>query len=244
MELYSFGPGLIEDHLEQVGVDVRPTIDLKADRTHLWDYGRWLTDKWPGVYENVVQGRSKFHISRRFAFPRKGELEGNTFELTSRGVVFIFPRRFGALSADTDLPDPKDIVPEALKKLKEVWPFCKCLRIGRVHRYIFAPQDRDALEILAERFTKVSFPNGGDLSLRINRPDGEFNRVVEIGLPEKFEVSPTGVQKPTGRAILVNVDFNNIGMSQDLPPDRVTRILRKAEEFCREDLYEFLNGGH
>ena len=241
---YQFHKSRIEGHVEEIGVDVRPVIEVRAERTKLSDYGMWLTNQWPALYENIVLGPSSFFITKNFIFPGKGEVEHPTFVLTNRGLVFIFPRLLGMGEAWGSLVT-RDVVMPALEEFKKRWPQCKLVRVGKVNKFMFECAGEYALEVLAKRFTRLTVPPNGELSIMINLPTDDYNRIIKMHPLTKMEAGPGGGPDPkaVGSGVLVEVDFNNREMDEDLSKDRWLVILHEADSFCEEGLYDFLNGG-
>lgn len=242
MARFTFRKTIIAEHIEKIGVDVRPVLEVKSDGRKLQDYALWLVEQAPTVYENIVHGPSSFSITKRFIFPGKGEIEHPTFQVTDRGLVFIFPRKFGVLEEETDLPGSDDFVLEALKHFGKRWPQCKQIRVGKITTYIFDCGPESALEIIATRFTKLQIPASGELSLRLNRPDDDHNRIIKLDPVGKFKLSPDGSKELVGSAVRVEVDFNNRDMSEPLSEERKSWILHEGGSFCEKELFEFLNG--
>ena len=89
MPSYKFEKSRIENHVEKIGVDVRPIIEVRGERTKLADYGMWLTDRWPALYENIVQGPTSFLITKNLVFPGKGQLAHPTFDFAIQEDHFI-----------------------------------------------------------------------------------------------------------------------------------------------------------
>ena len=87
----------IYEHIEKLGFDVRPVIEVK-----LWTFGQRLIDRYPVLFESLVTGPSEFHIRKKLIFPGKGEAEVGTLGLTVRGPVFIFPRVLSQVDAETE----------------------------------------------------------------------------------------------------------------------------------------------
>jgi hypothetical protein len=245
MSKYEFKMTAIDNHIEKVGLDVRPTVEVRTDRVKLFDYANWLVEKWPAIFENIVQGPAHFMITKRFVFPGKGEMECPTLMLTERGPVYVFPRKLSALGGEeTALPPASgDVVLTAMKRFKETWPQCKQIRLGKVNEYIFDCSVESAIDILAGRFMRMKIPDTGELMLQINRPTDDFNRIVHLETIAKQRIEPDGKVEVVGSGIVVNVDFNNRDMSQELTDERKLYILHEADKFCEEDLMDFLNGG-
>lgn len=100
MARFKFSMAAVDHWVEQVGIDVRPVVEVRVDRVKLEEFATWLTEQWPGLYENVVRGPDQFQVTKKFIFPGKGEVEHPTFTLTNRGVSFVFPRKLSMLGGE------------------------------------------------------------------------------------------------------------------------------------------------
>jgi hypothetical protein len=208
--------------------------------------GKNLTDKYPHLFESLVQSPTDFHIEKKFIFPGKGEANCSTLVIAQRGPVFIFPIRLSILGEETDLQssDIQDVVIEGLNIFRKTFPTKHLLRVGLVNEYIFDTGMADSTKIVAGRFTKVPVPPNGEIMLRVNRPDDDFNRRIEIEAVKKVERMPEipGQQNIKSYGVKVIVDFNNRNMSQDLEKNVIRNILSEAERYNKEELFTFLNG--
>ncbi|MGB2753500.1 MAG: hypothetical protein WBD75_04715 [Phycisphaerae bacterium] len=246
MARFKFSMAAVDHWVEQVGIDVRPVVEVRVDRVKLEEFATWLTEQWPGLYENVVRGPDQFQVTKKFIFPGKGEVEHPTFTLTNRGVSFVFPRKLSMLGGEEPaLPSEgtTEIVLHAMKKFKEHWPLAKQIRYGKIMEYIFDCEPEKAAQILAERFCKLSVPEDGEILMRVNRPEGEFNRIIEVQNILKQVRGLDGTLQANPVAIAVKVDFNNRDMSEDLEEGKKLYVLHEADEFCRKELWEVLNEG-
>lgn len=246
MGRFKFSKAAVDHWIEQVGIDVRPVVEVRADRVKLEEFATWLTEQWPGLYENVVRGPDQFLVTKKFVFPGKGEVEHPTFTLTNRGVSFVFPRKLSMLEGEEPpLPSDEttDIVLRAMKKFKEYWPHAKQIRYGKIMEYIFDCAPESAIQILAERFCKLAVPEDGELRMHVNRPEGEFNRIVEVQNIVKQVRGLDGTLQARGSGIVVKMDFNNRDMSEDLGEEKKLCIMHQADEFCQEELWGLLNEG-
>ncbi len=90
--VYKFSPNRIDDHQEKLGFDVRPIIEVRMERQRLWDFGQFLVDTFPQLFESLVTGASEFQVRKKLIFPGKAAADAQTLALTVRGPVFIFPR--------------------------------------------------------------------------------------------------------------------------------------------------------
>lgn len=235
---FRFTPARIDEHIVSVGVDVRPVIDVRAERQKLADFGRWLTDEWPSLYENVVQGPNAFFVTKKFVFPGKGEADLQTLVLTNRGPVFLFPYKVGILAGeDIELPERQDVVMKALEQLKQKWPQCKQVRLGVVRDFCYDCSPESPIDIVRGRFTRLNAAFS-TLTLGFNLPSDDFNRTVRVQTGQMPVLGESEARPVIG----VQVDFNNSQMDADLTKETKLRILHDADEFCEKDLISFLNG--
>ena len=238
MSQFRFTQAAIEEHLVEVGADIRPAIEARAERQKLGDFGLWLNDTWPALFENVDQGPAAFCVTRKFACPGKGEVEMPTFTLTPRGPVFTFPYKLRVLGGEEiELPECKDVVIRATDQFKRLWGQCKQVRLGKVTTYSFDTSPESPVAVVAERFTRLA-GSFTEIHLRFNRPSDDFNRVVYL---DAADLPAEGDQEPP-RIIRVGVDVNNRDMEEDLSKDKKLRILHEADAYCQDDLFSLLNG--
>ncbi|MCK5269309.1 MAG: hypothetical protein KAJ46_00935 [Sedimentisphaerales bacterium] len=239
---FEFSPTFIDDHTEKVGIDIRPVIEYKLDRHKLFEFGNRLVDKYPNLFESLVQYPSEFLIRKKFIFPGKGEIDLPTMAISQRGPVFIFPRKIVAFEEETDLGQLDVIVVDCLKIFKQTFPGKKVLRVGQVNEYIFNTSQLDSTKLISERFTRFNVPSNGEIRLRINCPSDDHNRVIELEAVRKIETIPEipDRSQTKGYGVKVTVDFNNREMSKDLDMDDIRTILHHANEYNQNNLYQFL----
>lgn len=240
---FIFSPSHIDHHTESVGIDIRPVIECKIERVKLFDFGNKIVDKYPNLFESLVQSPTDFNIMKKFIFPGKGEMDTVTLAVTQRGLVFRFPRRIGAIDEEIDLGETDEIVLDCLKIYRRIFPEKKVIRVGKVNEYIFNIGQSGSTGLIAERFTKVRVPPNGEIKLSINRPSDDYNRSIGL-LPVKkveriSEMQELGQTK--GYGVQVNVDFNNRERIENLDKDKILCILHDARVFNDDELYRFLN---
>lgn len=242
-EPFKFSERNIDEHTEKVGVDIRPVIECKLDRVKLFDIGQKLVDKYPNLFESLVQSPAEFHIRKKFIFPGKGEADLLTLAITPRGVVFLFPRKLSIFEEEIQLNNIQDISLEGLKIFRRTFPDKIICRVGLVNEYIFNTGQEESTNLVCSRFTKVTIPSNGEILLSINRPDDDYNRKIELQPAQKLERIPEmpGNRQIRSYGIKVVVDFNNRDMSQNLDDDRILLILHNARQYNKSALYEFLN---
>ncbi|MBW7989167.1 MAG: hypothetical protein FVQ84_04005 [Planctomycetes bacterium] len=243
-EPFNFSINKIADHMEKVGVDIRPVIEVKLDREKLYGFGSKLVEKYPNLFESLVQSLTEFRITKRFIFPGKGEAELNTLTITQRGLVLSFPRVVGAFEEEVSLSNVRDMTVDCLKIFRTIFPEKKMIRVGLVNEIIFDTGPIESIRLISDRFTKFSLSSDGEIRIRINRPTDDYNRIFELQALRTVEAIPEipGKLQTKGYAIKVKADFNNRDISTELDDGRILSVLHDGDEFCSKNLYKFLNG--
>ena len=242
-DTFNFSRAKIDEHTEKVGTDIRPVIECKLDRVKLFDLGQKLVDKYPNLFESLVQSPTEFRIQKKFIFPGKGEAELITLAITPRGVCFVFPRRSSVFEEEILQNDIQDVSLDGLRIFRETFPGRIICRVGLVNEYIFDTGPVESMKLVCSRFTKVSIPSNGEIILNINLPDDDYNRKILLQPVQKLEKVPEIPEKAQVQSygVKVVVDFNNRDMSQDLDDTRILGILHKARRYNETELYNFLN---
>jgi hypothetical protein len=241
---FKFSKTKIDEHTQKVGIDIRPVIECKLDRVKLFDIGQKLVDKYPNLFESLVQSPTEFHIRKKFIFPGKGEVDLLTLAITPRGVVFVFPRRSSVFEEEILQNNIQEISLDGLKIFRETFPGRIICRVGLVNEYIFNTGPIESSELVCSRFTKISVPPNGEIILIINRPDDDHNRKIQLQPVQKLEKIPEIPRKEQVQSygVKVIVDFNNRDMSYNLDDTTILGILHKAKQYNETELYDFLNG--
>lgn len=243
-ESFEFSHARIDDHVEKIGVDIRPAIEIKLDRDKLYKFGLDLVEKYPNLFESLVQSPMEYRIMKKFIFPGKGEAEMATLSFTPRGLVFTFPRRLAPLDEEVDLQGLDDVAVDCLKKFRSYFPDRKIIRVGLVNEYVFFTGDLSSARLICERFTKLHPPASEEVSLRINLADDDYNKIIEIAAVRKVEQVaevPDHTQS-AGYGVRVMVDLNNRDTTQNLDNGRIMSVLHEGRAFNNKGLYAFLNG--
>lgn len=243
-EQYKFSNAKIAEHTQKIGIDIRPAIECKLDQEKLFFFGKQLVDKYPNLFESLVQSPADFHINKKFIFPGKGEVETATLGITPRGVVFIFPKTISVVDEDVHLNNIEDIVLESLDVFRNTFPGKNIYRVGLINEYIFDTSSIESIGLICSRFTKLSVPSNGEIRIAINRPDDDYNKKIILHAVQKLERMPEipNVQQIRAYGVQVFVDFNNRDMSNKLDDDKIRAIIHKGKEYNSKELYEFLNG--
>jgi hypothetical protein len=243
---YQFDRDKLSQHVVKYGVDVRPPIVPEQDRAKLQDYGNWLVEQFPDVFETLLSGPRQLRVQRTFILPNAKRIELPTFVLTSRGPVFTLPcRLFIDRAHEIDIPDKDRVFRKAFDELRARFADRAVPRVGVVHELVFDSGFVNSLDIVASNLKHDLWRQRlNNVRILLEAPTDDKNVNIEI--------RPTHLQR-TGRqakratpdemkfGIVVNVDINNRHVPGDLTKAEVTDILAFASDFVPDDLIRFLN---
>lgn len=235
-------------HVVKFGIDIYPPVDLSNERTRLNMFSEAVCDRWPELYERLVVSDREFSISKSFA---RGQartdptLEVNTFVITNRGPVFIFPLL---------LPDPVgatglegsflDLIKEIRQLLFQALLERKIMRVGLVRDLVFMTGSSPCLDILAKQatFAKAELISGR--SIRSYR-DERCNVRITIDTVELMKTTqmPVGkrVEEPVGAGLRVALDVNNTEVRPMAEAD-IEEVVERAVSLWPEQLLEYITG--
>jgi len=246
---YQFDKEKVSQHVVKYGVDMRPAVRPEQDRAKLQDYGNWLVEQFPDVFETLLLGPRELRVQRTFILPNAKRVELPTFVLTNRGPVFTLPSRlFIDRAHEIDIPDKDKIFRKAFDELRVRFGDRAVPRVGVVHEFVFDSGFINSLEIVASSLKHDLWrQKAQNLRILLEVPASDKNVNIEI--------RPTHLQR-TGRSgsrtapdevkfgIIVNVDINNRHIPGDLTKAEVADVLAFASDFVPEELIRFLNNEH
>src|SRR3972149_6920051 len=147
---YQFDKENISQHVVKYGVDVRPAIDIKDDKTKLQDYCNWLIEQFPQAFETIIAGPRELRVQKTFFLAGGKQVELSTFLLTARGPVFTFPQRlFINEVQDIVISDKEKIFRKALDQLRSIFADVMVPRVGVINEIVFDTGELDSVQILA-----------------------------------------------------------------------------------------------
>jgi hypothetical protein len=242
---YLFNTEHISQHIVKYGVDVRPAIQPDQEKAKLQDYGNWLIEQFPVVFETLLSGPKQLQIQGTFILADGKRAQFPTFILTTRGPVFTFPERlFIAQPHDIEIPDKNKIFRKALDELRTRFADRMVPRIGVVNEIVFDTGQFNSLDIIASNLRNEVWKEKIK-NLRI------ILEVPTEGKNVNIEIRPTYL-KPANRTtnlpaedmkfgIIVNVDINNQQANDDLEKPMINDILAFASDYIPDELIRFLN---
>lgn len=223
-----------------------PPIELSAESVHLFELGRELKREYPQLCESLVESPAEFSIRKRFSFVGKGEVEQKTIIIAQPGMELNFPLKL-AVFQDVEITkvlDDTQII-NIVELFKRHIRNKSILRVGYIDERYYSIIDSASVPLIRERFTHIAsdqIPDDGEIFLRFNLCNSDYNRVVSIEPVTKKALSPAGDAGPTvGHGVKVVIDFNNRPIGEDLEPEKIISIIANAKAYIKRTLPDFLN---
>ncbi len=243
---YQFSTENVSQHVVKYGVDIRPAISPEQDRTKLQDYGNWLVEQFPDVFETLLSGPRQLRVQRTFILPNTKRVELPTFVLTPRGPVFTFPERlFIDRPHELNIPEKDKIFRRAFEELRTRFGERTVPRVGVVHEFVFDTGYISSLDVVASTL-KNDLWREKSRNIRIHLEAPVEGKNVNI------EIRPTYLQQAARRnepapaddvkyGIVVNVDINNQQVGGDLTKAQINDVIVFASDYVSDELIRFLN---
>lgn len=243
---YLFDKEHISQHIVKYGVDIRPTIVLKQDKTKLQEYCNWLIEQFPEVFETLLVGPKQLRVQKNFLLPNTKRVEMPTFVLTNRGPVLTFPERIYIDEVQgLDIAGKDKIFRKALDELRIKFVGRRIMRVGVVHEFVFDTGEINSVEIITSNLKNDVWKERiKNLSIRLETPKEGKNINLEIRPTQLRRVGRGGGNvhsQNMGFGIIVNVDINNQQIKDDLTKAEVRDIVTFANDYVPEELIKFLN---
>jgi len=250
---YQFDKENISQHVVKYGVDVRPAIDIKDDKTKLQDYCNWLIEQFPQAFETIIAGPRELRVQKNFILAGGKQIELPTFLLTSRGPVFTFPERmFINEVQDIVISDKDKIFHKALEQLRSIFTDVKVPRVGVVHEFVFDTGELNSVQILASNLKNELWREKiKNLNIRLQAPTEDKNINLEIRptharrtVTAPIEYACPERSRGSGEirfGLIVIVDINNLQIKDDLTAAEINDIIAFAEDYVPDELIKFLN---
>jgi hypothetical protein len=243
---YQFDIEKVSQHIVKYGVDMRPPVLPEQDRTKLQDYGNWLVEQFPEVFETLLVGPHELRVQRTFLLPNAKRVELPTFVLTNRGPVFTFPvRLYIDRPHELDIVDKDKIFRRTYDELRSRFPDRSVPRVGVVHEMVFDTGLINSLDIVASNLKNELWrERAKNIRLLLEIPTEDKNVNIEIRPTYLQRTGTPGETFPPEDmkfGVIVNVDINNRQMAGDLTKAVISDILAFASDFVPDELIRFLN---
>jgi hypothetical protein len=243
---YLFDKEHIFQHVVKYGVDIRPPIVLKQDKTKLQEYCNRLIEQFPQAFETLLVGPKQLRAQKSFLLPNTKRVEIPTFILTHRGPIFTFPERIYLDEVqDLGIAEKEKIFRKALEELRSKFVDRRITRVGVVHEFIFDTGEINSVEVIASNLKNDAWKERiKNLSIRLETPREGKNINLEIRPTQLRHVRRGGGNarsQNVGFGIIVNVDINNQEIKDDLSKTEVCDIVTFANDYVSDELIRFLN---
>lgn len=242
---YEFSKENISQHVIKYGVDIRPAISVRDDKTRLQNYCNRLIEQFPQAFETIVSGPNQLRVQKAFVLNNDKRMELPTFILTARGPVFTFPlRMFINEVQDIDIPEKDKILRKALDELRNIFTDKKIPRMGVINELVFDTGEINSVEILTSSLKNdIWRERVKNLTITLQAPTQDKNINLQIK-PTHAKKSGKGVveyAEDIRFGLIVNVDINNLQVRDDLTKPEINDILAFANDYVPDELIKFLN---
>jgi hypothetical protein len=243
---YQFDKEKVSQHIVKYGVDMRAPVLPEQDRTKLQDYGNWLVEQFPEVFETLLVGPRELRVQRTFLLPNAKRIELATFMLTNRGPVYTFPvRLYIDRPHELDIVDKDKIFRRAFDELRSRFPDRAVPRVGVVHEIVFDTGFINSLDIVASTLKNDLWrQRAKNVRILLEMPTDDKNINIEIRPTYLQRTGTPGdavPQEDTKYGVIVNVDINNRQVTGDLSKAEISDILAFASDYVPDELVKFLN---
>ncbi|OHB64035.1 MAG: hypothetical protein A2Y76_04020 [Planctomycetes bacterium RBG_13_60_9] len=243
---YEFDKEKISQHVVKYGVDTRPALSPDQDRARLQDYGNWLVEQFPEVFETMLVGPRELRVQRTFLLPNAKRIELPTFVLTNRGPVFTFPERlYIDRPHELNIPGKDQVFCKAFDELRARFTDRTVPRLGVVHEIVFDTGFINSLDVVASSLKNDAWrQKAKNLRILMEAPTEDKNINIEIRptyLQRTGTPTNSGGPEDVKFGIIVNVDINNRQVTADLTKAEVTDILTFVSDYVPDELVKFLN---
>jgi hypothetical protein len=241
---YQLTSAKIDDHVEKIGVIVRPIIEHKLEDSHLYQLYQDLIGKYPNLFESLIKSPVDLQIRKKLVFPGKGEIDAITLGVTQKGPVFMVPRKLSVFEEETSFGDIIDIAIDCIDIFKKNFPHKLICRVGHINEYIFNLGTENSVLFLTKRFTRLKVPSNGEIEIRVNSPTDDHNRNIQLkpAVKKPIRQDIQEIENVKAYGLRVIVDFNNRDMNSNLNDDDIRAIIQASLQYNEKELFAFLNG--
>jgi len=243
---YVFDKEKISQHVVKYGVDTRPPLLPEQDRAKLQDYGNWLVEQCPDVFETLLVSPHDLRVQRTFLLPNAKRIELPTFVLTNRGPVFTFPERlYIDRPHELAIAEKDKIFRRAFEEMRSRFPDRAVPRVGVVHEIVFDTGFINSLDIVASNLKNEMWrQKAKNLRLLLETPTADKNVNIEIRptyLQHTGTPNDTAPSEDRKFGVIVNVDINNRQVTGDLTKAEISDVIAFAGDYVPDELIKFLN---
>lgn len=234
-------------HVVTLGMDIYPPVEIPDERTRLNMFYEEVRDRWGSLFDRLVASDTEFRISK--SFRKQPEQTGpsypqDTFVLTNRGPVYVFPLILPDPVGDTGLEKTYVEDFDRLRRLFfNVLSERAVMRIGLVRDLVFATGQTKCEELITDQ---GSFANadlvGGQLLFKYR--DAKYNhniRVDPVSITKTTQLAVgTRVTEATEYGVRVCLDVNNSDTQSPLQEPDIHGVLDRATSLWPDELLKYV----
>ncbi len=234
-------------HVVKFGIDIYPPISYREEQTRLNIFYDEMRNIQPQLFEKVHASAQEFKVFADFRAPNDEakRVTVSTFELTSRGPVFVYPLKCPPPIGDTAITDDYlELFSEARSKFFLAIPGRQCLRLGLIREVLFGTGGEAVNVFFAEQTELAGATLTGGKSVRVYKDRRYNHRIVidsvEIARQTRLAVRTT-VTEPTEHGLQITLDVNNEAI-RPLEEADIQGVIERANSLWPEELLSYLNG--
>ena len=234
-------------HSVTFGMDIYPPIEIPQERTRLNMFYEEARRRWDSLFDRLVTSDTEFRISKKFQ--KSPEVAGpsysiDTFVLTNRGPVFVFPLLLDEPVGDTGL---EATFLDRFKEIRELFfqaiPNRKFMRVGLIRDLIFNTGSVPCQELIAEQTSFARAELVGGKAIYKYR-DAKYNHNILVepvrGVKRTQLAVGSTVDEPTGYGVHVQLDVNNTDMGRTLDESDIQEVIERATSLWPDKLIEYI----
>lgn len=247
MESLSLSVDDLCHHVVTFGVDVYPPVEIPSERTRLNMFHEEARERWKKLFDRLIQSETEFRISK--GFRKHPEVAGpsttvDTFVLTNRGPVFVFPLILPEPVGPTGLESSYlDDFRRLLGLLFDAVTKRAVMRIGLIRELVFATGTTTCQGLITDQ---SSFANaklvGGRAEFKFRDDKYNHNLLVEPVTITRTTQLAVGIRvdEPAGYGVRVRLDVNNSDVQRPLDDAEIQGVLDRASSLWPDKLLEFV----
>jgi len=233
-------------HVVKFGIDIYPQVEIPKERTRLNIFYEEARRRFGQLCDQLVASDTEFRISKEFrgdTEPGPGQLRVNTFVLTSRGPVFVFPLRLPAPIGETGL---EASMIDSFKSLKELFFSAlaerQLMKVGMVRDMMFDVGQTSCESVLSERreFAGATLRDGQCL---LGYRDERCNIRLKLEPVQVMKTTrlPVGAEVTERQSfgLRVELDVNNVDV-KPLDDAEIDLVIERASGLWPDELLKSL----
>ncbi len=233
-------------HVVKFGIDIYPPISYREEQTRLNIFYDEMRSIQPQLFQKVHASAQEFKVFADFRAPNDEakRVTVSTFDLTSRGPVFVYPLKCPPPIGDTAIADDYlELFTQARSMFFRAIPGRQSLRLGLIREVVFGTGDEAVNTFFARQAALANAVLTGGKSVRVYQDDRHNHRIVidsvEIARETRLAVGTT-VSEPTEHGLQITLDVNNEAI-RPLEEADIQQVIERANSLWPDELLSYLS---